>query len=129
MPEQVAASASAGHIEHGPHVESKKLYLTIWVILLCFTALTTGVAFIDIGVWNTPVALAIAVIKASLVVLFFMHARHSEKLVRVVIGVAIFWLLILIVVTTSDFATRHLLPLPAWEKNQPTIVHHLTPGP
>ncbi|MGH9396887.1 MAG: cytochrome C oxidase subunit IV family protein [Terriglobia bacterium] len=115
--------------EQVSHVESKNLYIYIWIILLCFTALTTGVAFIDLGPLNTVAALAIAVCKAGLVVLFFMHARHSEKLVRVVIGVAIFWLLILIVITTSDFATRHLLPMPAWEKNQPTIVHHLTPGP
>ncbi|MGH9404759.1 MAG: cytochrome C oxidase subunit IV family protein [Terriglobia bacterium] len=111
------------------HIEPRKLYITIWIVLLCFTALTTGVAYIDLGAFNTVVALAIAICKAGLVVLFFMHARHSEKLVRVVIGVAIFWLLILIVISTSDFATRKLLPQPAWLKNQPVIVHHLDAGP
>lgn len=115
--------------EQASHVESKKLYISIWIILLCFTALTTGVAFVDLGSLNTVVALAIAVCKAGIVVLFFMHARHSEKLVRVVIGVAIFWLLILIVISTTDFATRTLLPTPAWLQNQAIVVHHLTPGP
>lgn len=115
--------------EQASHVESKRLYITIWIVLLIFTGLTTGVAFIDLGSMNTVVALAIAVCKAGFVILFFMHARHSEKLVRVVIGVAIFWLLILIVVSTTDFATRTLLPKPAWLQNQTIVVHHLTPGP
>ncbi len=115
--------------EQVSHVEPKKLYISIWIILLCFTALTTGVAFIDLGSLNTVVALAIAICKAGIVVLFFMHARHSEKLVRVVIGVAIFWLLILIVISTTDFATRRLLPPPPWLQNQTVVVHHLTPGP
>lgn len=115
--------------EQVSHVESKKLYVSIWIILLFFTALTTGVAFIDLGSLNTVVALAIAICKAGIVVLFFMHARHSEKLVRVVIGVAIFWLLILIVISTTDFATRNLLPTPPWLQNQTIVVHHLTPGP
>lgn len=115
--------------EQVSHVEPKKLYISIWIILLCFTALTTGVAFIDLGSLNTVVALAIAICKAGIVVLFFMHARHSEKLVRVVIGVAIFWLLILIVISTTDFATRHLLPPPPWIQHQTIVVHHLTPGP
>jgi cytochrome c oxidase subunit 4 len=115
--------------EQVAHVERKRLYVLIWAALLFFTALTTGVAYIDLGSLNTIVALAIAVCKASIVVLFFMHARHSEKLVRVVIGVAVFWLLILIVISISDFSTRNLLPVPPWVQNKPMVVHHLTPGP
>ncbi|MGH9430445.1 MAG: cytochrome C oxidase subunit IV family protein [Terriglobia bacterium] len=96
------------------HIENKRLYINIWIILLCFTALTTGVAYIDLGVFNTVAALAIAVCKASLVVLFFMHVRHSERLVRLVVCFAVFWLLILIVISLSDFATRHLIATPHW---------------
>lgn len=129
MPEQVAEAAALGHSEPGPHIETRKLYISIWIILLCFTALTTGVAYIDIGIWNTPVAIIIAIIKASLVVLFFMHARHMEKLVRVVIGVAIFWLCILIVITLADFTTRGLLIHTPWLQNKRIEVHHLIPGP
>ncbi len=96
------------------HIENKRLYFTIWAILLCFTALTTGIAYIDLGNFNTIVALAIAVCKAALVVLFFMHLRHSEGLVRVVVVGAFFWLLILIVISISDFATRGLVRNPHW---------------
>lgn len=100
--------------EHVSHVERIKIYVGVWIALLCFTALTTGVAYIDLGAdWNTVVALAIAVCKASLVVLFFMHVRYvNERMVRVVIVTAIFTLLVLIVVSLSDTATRNLIPAP-----------------
>jgi cytochrome c oxidase subunit IV len=96
------------------HIENKRLYFSIWIALLFFTALTTGVAYIDLGAYNTVAALAIAVCKASLVVLFFMHVRHSERLIRVFVCAAIFWLLILIVISLSDFATRGFIPSPHW---------------
>ncbi len=115
--------------ENVVHIESKKLYITIWFALLCFTALTTGVAYIDLGPFNTVVALVIAIFKASLVVFFFMHARHSERLVRVVIGCAVFWLLILISISMTDFATRKRMPGPQWFQSQPLILQHLQPGP
>ncbi|MGH9327955.1 MAG: cytochrome C oxidase subunit IV family protein [Terriglobia bacterium] len=111
------------------HLEKKRVYITIWLILLCFTALTTGIAFIDLGPFNTVVAFAIAFIKASLVVAFFMHLRHSEGLIRIIVGVAALWLAILIVVSISDFATRQKIPTPPWPVNRPPIAHHLTPGP
>lgn len=111
------------------HIEKKKLYFTIWIVLLCFTALTTGIAYIDLGPFNTVVAFAIAICKAALVVAFFMHVRHSEGLVRLVVGVAALWLAILIVVSISDFATRKKIPTPPWPPNRPPIAHHLTPGP
>jgi cytochrome c oxidase subunit IV len=115
-------------VEHVAHVERKKVYVTIWIVLLCFTALTTGVAYIDLGSnWNTVVALAIAVCKASLVVLFFMHVRNvSERMVRVVIVTAIFTLMILIVISFSDFATRKLIPPPpGLRQASHIVVHHL----
>jgi cytochrome c oxidase subunit 4 len=115
-------------VEHVSHVERTKVYVTIWILLLCFTGLTTGVAYIDLGAnWNTVVALVIAVCKASLVVLFFMHVRYvSERMVRVAIVTAIFTLLVLIVVTLSDVATRGLLPPPPG-LTRPThqAFHHL----
>jgi cytochrome c oxidase subunit IV len=114
--------------EHTAHVERTRIYVTIWITLLCFTALTTGVAYIDLGAdWNTVVALAIAVCKASLVVLFFMHVRSvSERMVRVVIVTAIFTLLVLIVVSLSDFATRELIPSPpALRRPSHIVLHHL----
>ncbi|MGH9351122.1 MAG: cytochrome C oxidase subunit IV family protein [Terriglobia bacterium] len=111
------------------HIEKKKLYFTIWIILLCFTALTTGIAYIDLGPFNTVVAFAIAFCKASLVVFFFMHLRHSEGLVHIIVGVAALWLAILMVVSISDFATRSRIPPPPWPPNHPPVAQHLTPGP
>jgi len=92
------------------HVVSPKIYLGVFLTLLVMTAITTVVSGIDLGPWNTVVALGIAVFKATLVVLFFMHVKYSPRLTATVIGGGIFWLLILIVLTFSDFATRGWLP-------------------
>jgi len=91
------------------HVVPVKVYLAVFVTLLVMTAATTAISGIDLGPWNTVVALAIAVFKASLVVLFFMHARYSPKLTRVVIFGGIFWLAIMLTITFSDFASRSWL--------------------
>ena len=91
------------------HVVPVKVYLTVFVVLLVMTATTTAVSGIDLGPWNTVVALTIAVFKASLVVLFFMHAKYSPRLTRVVIVGGLFWLAILLFLTFSDFASRSWL--------------------
>ena len=92
------------------HVVPKKLYFVIFATLLALTALTTGMAYVDLGPWNTVVALVIACCKASLVILFFMHWKWSTHLVRVVIVSALLWLAILIVLTTTDFVSRDWTP-------------------
>jgi cytochrome c oxidase subunit 4 len=100
------------------HVVPKKLYFLIFAALLAMTALTTGMAFVDLGKWNTVVALVIACTKATLVVLFFMHWRWSTRLVRVVILCALLWLAILIGLTSTDFVSRHWTPQPeTWESS------------
>jgi cytochrome c oxidase subunit 4 len=88
------------------HVVSVRIYVTVFVLLLAMTATTTTVAFVDLGPWNTVVALGIAVVKASLVVLFFMHLKYSPLLNRTVLLGGLFWLAILIGLTLTDFATR-----------------------
>jgi len=89
------------------HVLSSKMYYGIWIVLLVLTATTVGVAHIDLGPWNIVVALAIATLKAVLVVLFFMHVKYaSEKMTKVIIVSAIFWLFILLALSLSDYATR-----------------------
>lgn len=92
------------------HVESKGLYFAIFLALMVGTAITTAIAFVDLGVLNTPVALAIAVSKAMLVVLFFMHVRHSSTLTKVVVFGGTFWLALLIGVTMIDYISRGWLP-------------------
>ena len=89
------------------HVVPVRVYLTVFVLLLTLTLTTTAVAFIDLGgMLNSVAALTIAVIKASLVVLYFMHLRYSSNLTRVFVGAGVFWLLILLVLTLSDILTR-----------------------
>jgi len=98
------------------HVVPKKLYILIFVALIGLTALTTGIAFIDLGKWNTVVALAIAVCKASLVALFFMHLRWSQGLTRIVLLAAFVWFAILVSLTLADEFTRHWTPVPtSWQ--------------
>jgi cytochrome c oxidase subunit 4 len=94
------------------HVVPVPVYIAVFAALLLMTALTTWVAFIDLGPMNTVVALAIAVTKMVLVILFFMHVRYSDGLTRIVILAGFFWLAILIALTLSDFLTRHWSPLP-----------------
>jgi len=89
------------------HVVSNKLYVGIWASLMVLTVVTASVAFIDLGPFNTVVALVIATLKALLVVLFFMHVKYtSEKMTKAVIVAAIFWLLLLMVLSLADYGTR-----------------------
>ncbi|HZS44450.1 MAG TPA: cytochrome C oxidase subunit IV family protein [Blastocatellia bacterium] len=81
-------------------------YLTVLIMLLFFTLLTYEAAFIDLGRWNTPVAIAIAICKASLVILYFMHVRYSSWLTWVVIAGGLFWLGIMLTLTLTDYVTR-----------------------
>jgi len=91
------------------HVLSSKLYYAIWIVLMVLTVVTAWVATIDLGPFNTVVALLIASSKALLVILFFMHVKYtSEKLTKMVIVSSIFWLLILLFLSLSDYGTRHL---------------------
>ncbi|HUJ31863.1 MAG TPA: cytochrome C oxidase subunit IV family protein [Candidatus Acidoferrum sp.] len=94
------------------HVVPVKTYAAVFVALLLLTGLTTGVAYIDLGVFNTVAALAIAVTKMLLVVLFFMHVKYSSGMTRIVIIAGIFWLAILIALTLADELTRGWTPSP-----------------
>jgi len=90
------------------HIIPAKTYYTIWVLLLILTGLTAWVATIDLGPLNTVVALVIASSKALIVVLFFMHVKYtSEKMTKVVIVSALFWLVILLALSMVDYGTRH----------------------
>jgi len=96
------------------HIVSKKVYFVIFGALMILTALTVWVANIDLGSekLNTVVALAIAVTKAMLVVLYFMHVRYSSRLTWVVVAGGFLWLLIMVGLTLSDYLSRGLLVYP-----------------
>lgn len=97
----------ANHSEQSEHIISGAFYWLIWGILICATFLTAWIATIDLGRFNTIIALFIATCKASIVVLFFMHVKYtSEKMTKAVLVAAVFWLLILLFLSLSDYSTR-----------------------
>lgn len=96
-----------GH-KHAPahHVTSMATYLTVFAALAVGTLLTWYASTLDLGMLNTPIALLIAVTKATLVVLFFMHVLHSTRVTWVVLVASFLWLGVLFVLTFSDYLTR-----------------------
>jgi cytochrome c oxidase subunit 4 len=94
------------------HVVPKRTYWTIFAALMVLLALTVLVAEINLGrTLNIIIALTIAVIKATLVVLYFMHVKYSSKLVWVFAAAGFFWFIILVSFTLSDYASRDWLPV------------------
>jgi cytochrome c oxidase subunit 4 len=100
----------AQHSEQEHKHPTPGLYLVILIALVIGTCATWGIAFIDLGIFNPVVALTIAVIKAVLVILFFMHVFYSSKLTRLTVAAGFFWLLIMITMSLSDYLTRAFLP-------------------
>lgn len=88
------------------HIVPKSTYYAIFTALMVGTALTVAAAFVDLGPLNFLVAMAIAITKASLVVIFFMHVKYGPRLVWLIVIASIFWLLILLSVTLGDYLTR-----------------------
>ena len=88
-------------------IVSVRVYVLVFTALIALTVTTTAVAFVDLGAtWNSSVALAIAIVKALLVVLFFMHVLYSRPLTWVFVGIGFFWLAILFALTLADYVTR-----------------------
>jgi cytochrome c oxidase subunit 4 len=117
MPANTGAhtAAHAGDADHATgHVASRSLYIKIFLALMGLTLLTVAITYVDLGWWNLTVALAIAVTKAMLVILFFMHMRWSPKLIKVTFGAGFFFFLIMIVITMSDYLSRGQMGLPPY---------------
>ena len=89
------------------HIVPPKVYIGIFLSLMVLTAVTVAAAFVSLGPFNIVIALAIATLKATLVLLYFMHARYSPKRTQLVIISAVFWLAIMLALTMSDYASRH----------------------
>jgi len=98
----------------------QKTYVLVFLCLIGLTILTTGVAFIDLGPFNTVAALVIAFSKMALVILFFMGIRYSTGLVRIFVVAGFFWFLLLVAFTMTDYHTRDWTPVPqAWSSAAP----------
>jgi len=103
-----------------PHVVPVKTYVVVFIALLCLAGLTTAVAFVNLGPFNTVVALTIAFAKMLLVLFIFMHLLYSTELVRVVLITGFFWLALLIGLTLTDYHSRSWIPDPApWSSSAP----------
>jgi cytochrome c oxidase subunit 4 len=89
------------------HIVPRKTYFSVFGALLVFTALTVTAATINFpGILNDVVAMTIAVCKMMLVLLFFMHVRYSSRLIWVIVASMFFWLLILLLLTLTDYTSR-----------------------
>jgi cytochrome c oxidase subunit 4 len=94
------------------HITPVSTYVSVFVALLVLTGLTYGVATQDFGWLNTPIALAVALVKASLVVIYFMGVRYNTPLTKVVVVAGFFWLIILFGLTMNDYLTRDWIGVP-----------------
>jgi len=88
------------------HILPTRVYYTIFGILMLCTYLTVQIAFLDLGPLNAIAALGIAVFKAVLVVLYFMHVKYSPKLTWAVVIGSLFWLSLMLALTMGDYLTR-----------------------
>ena len=85
------------------HISPKSTYYAIFAALMVGTAITVAVAFVNLGSFNFPVAIGIAITKATLVILFFMHAKYSTQLTKMFVAMAFFFLAILFGLTLTDY--------------------------
>ena len=108
MPDPPAPDA---HAEPHDHVVPIGIYVLVFLGLMVGTGLTVAASYWDLGIWNTPVAMAIAVTKAGLVVFFFMHLKYSPKLYWVWVGAASFFLAHLMLGTGADLLAHLFLNL------------------
>jgi cytochrome c oxidase subunit 4 len=91
------------------HILPTSIYVGIWATLMALTAITVFASFIELGPWNIVLALVIATIKGTLVVLFFMHLKYSPKLTMVTVVASIFFLFLLLALSMTDYLTRSWL--------------------
>jgi cytochrome c oxidase subunit IV len=101
------SSSSHGTIQPAhTHVLPLSIYFGVFTALLVLTGTTVAVAFVDLGPMNNVVAMAIATLKATLVILFFMHVKYSSKLTSIVVASGFLWLGIMVGLTFVDYGTR-----------------------
>jgi len=88
------------------HVVPLRIYFTVFTSLMILTTVTVVVAYYDLGPLNTIAALSIAVAKAAMVILYFMHVRYSPSLIKLVVAGSFLWLFIMLSITMSDYLSR-----------------------
>jgi cytochrome c oxidase subunit IV len=94
------------------HIASVKSYVGIFLVLMVLTTVTVLVAYVNLGQLNKVVALGIASVKATLVILYFMHVKYSSRLTKLVVASGFFFLFILLGLTMVDYGSREWTPVP-----------------
>jgi cytochrome c oxidase subunit IV len=89
-----------------------RTYFKVWAALLLLLGMTVGVAYIHLGPLNTAAAITIAIVKAVVIALYFMHLKYGPRLVWVYAGAGFFWLLLMLTFSFGDYLTRSWLPPP-----------------
>ncbi|MEQ8276487.1 MAG: cytochrome C oxidase subunit IV family protein [Deltaproteobacteria bacterium] len=98
--------------DSGVHVSSYGFSFLIFAVLLVLTGVTVGVAYVDLGWINTPLALLIAGVKAGVVLAYFMHLKWSTNLTVLVAIIGLLWFIILVAFTVADYMSR--VPVQGW---------------
>ena len=94
------------------HISPVSLYVTIFLALMVGTALTVAAAFVNLGSFNFPVAMLIAVFKASLVIWYFMHVKYQSHLTKLTVATGLFFLAILLGMMLIDYTSKNFTPMP-----------------
>jgi len=100
----------ADHSEH--HIVPRRVYYLVFITLIVMTWVTAIVSTIDLGRLNVFVALSIAIFKASLVILFFMHVKYGTKLTKMIVLAGLYWLILLLFIAMADLWTRGWMGVP-----------------
>jgi len=96
------------------HVVPVRVYVSVFLALIVLTFTTVAVSELELGELNVVVAITIAVIKASLVVWFFMHLNQSTSMTKLFAGAGLFWIAILLTFVFSDYVSRGWVPRAVW---------------
>lgn len=98
------------HSEH--HIVPKRIYFLVFFTLIVMTWVTAYVSTVDLGRLNIFVALSIAIFKASLVILFFMHVKYGTRLTKMIVLAGLYWLILLLFIAMADLWTRGWMGVP-----------------
>ncbi len=94
------------------HIVPKSVYFAVFITLIAMTWVTAWVSTVDLGRLNIFVALSIAIFKASLVILFFMHVKYGTKLTKFTVLAGLYWLVLLLFIAMCDLWTRGWMGVP-----------------
>ncbi|HYA17603.1 MAG TPA: cytochrome C oxidase subunit IV family protein [Bryobacteraceae bacterium] len=97
---------------HAEHIVPLPVYFAVFAALIVLTWVTAFVATIDLGRLNVFVALSIAIFKASLVLLFFMHVKYGTRLTKMIVAAGLYWLILLLFIVMQDIWTRNWMGVP-----------------